>query len=387
MTFEEFFPKAARLAQKLLNDAGFEAYFVGGCVRDFFMSRPANDFDLTTNASSEKIIEVLEKGGFSARLIGGDCGTVGAKKDDLLLEITPYRTETDYKDHRHPEKVLFVDNIESDLSRRDFTINSLALSFDGEKNSVLDLFGGMDDIKNGIIRCVGDSEKRFEEDALRVLRALRFSSRFGFKIHRDTARSMIEKKHLLKFISAERKLRELTEILENPEISGLLNDFSPVFSEIVGNFSENSVDFVPKNFCDRLFYLLRFRPENELKTLIKNLKCDRKSAEKILAFKRIFDALTLEKSTDLEIICAYGYTAADYFKIFGSYEKYADVFENPEIPKTVKELQVDGTDLETLGFSGKEIRIALEKLLYLCVKGEIENKKEKLIFYLKNNRF
>lgn len=385
MTYADFFPEVSKNALCLLKKAGFEAYFVGGCVRDFYMSRKAYDFDLTTNAPSQSIIDVLSKGGFDARLIGGDCGTVGAKKDGLMLEITPYRTEYDYKDHRHPEKVEFVDNIKSDLARRDFTINSLALCIYDNKTELVDLFGGMDDIKNKIIRCVGDPEKRFEEDALRILRALRFSTRFGFEIEPETARVMTEKRHLLKYISAERKFKELSEILENPEISGVLNRFSDVFSEIVGSFVEKGADSVPQSFCERFFFILRKRDQNEFLSLLKELKADRKSAEKIISYKRIFDALKNGISTPFEMISDYGYLCAGYFKIFGEYEKYKDIFENPDIPKTVSELKINGTELKEMGFSGREIRDNLKKLLLLCIKGELENKKDALTLYLKNN--
>lgn len=385
MTYEEFFPQAAREALLLLTGAGYEAYFVGGCVRDFYMSRKASDFDLTTNASSENIIEVLTESGFCASLVGGVCGTVGAKKDGLTLEITPFRTETGHFDHRHPTKVDFVDDIKSDLSRRDFTVNALALGVCGEQLILVDLFGGMDDIKKSVIRCVGNPEERFEEDALRILRALRFASRFEFEIEHDTALAMIEKRHLLQYISAERKLRELTEILENPEISGIMSGFLPVFSEIVGSFVENGVDFVPQSFCERFFYILRFRDEKEICDLLKHLKTDKKSSEKILSFKRIFDALESGKSTVFEIIAQYGYLADDYFRIFGQYENYKNIFENTAVPKTVKELDINGNELLELGLCGEQIRNALEKMLYLCISGQLKNKKEQLILYIKNN--
>ena len=157
-----------------LAEKGHEAFVVGGCVRDYLLGQCPKDYDVTTSALPEQIIECFE----GERLLANGLkhGTVTVIRDDIPIEITTYRIDGDYKDHRHPEKVEFTSSLKEDLSRRDFTINAMAYS---EKTGIVDYFGGKEDLKNGIIRAVGNPYIRFDEDALRILRALRFSSRFG----------------------------------------------------------------------------------------------------------------------------------------------------------------------------------------------------------------
>ena len=168
---------------KILNDHAYEAYLVGGALRDVLLGKKASDYDITTSADPNAIRMVFS----DHRLydIGKKHGTVGVLIDDETIEITPFRLEAEYSDHRHPDKVSFTDSLLEDLKRRDFTINALCMDRNDE---IKDLFGGIDDLNNRIIRCIGDPEVRFNEDGLRILRAVRFMSQLNFTICLDTSR-------------------------------------------------------------------------------------------------------------------------------------------------------------------------------------------------------
>ena len=188
--------------EKLLDvflNCGYEAYLVGGCVRDSLMGFVPHDYDITTNALPEQIKGLLEK--YKTYDIGIKFGTVAVDFDGLLVEITTYRTEKDYDDNRHPKTVEFSKSINEDLSRRDFTINAIAYN---NKNGFVDIYNGREDIQNKIIKCVGIPDERFFEDGLRIIRALRFSATLGFEIEENTKKSIKKHKYLLKNLAKER---------------------------------------------------------------------------------------------------------------------------------------------------------------------------------------
>ena len=187
-----------------LNRAGYEAWFVGGCVRDLLMGNPPHDWDICTNALPEETRRVL--GDLRIHDTGIQHGTVLVMAGGAGYEITTFRTESDYSDHRHPDSVCFVRDLASDLARRDFTINAMAYH---SQYGLVDRFGGREDLEQGIIRAVGDPAQRFEEDALRMLRALRFAGRFDFTIEEATAEAIHRHCKDLERISAERIFSEL----------------------------------------------------------------------------------------------------------------------------------------------------------------------------------
>lgn len=225
-----------------LKNKGFSGYLVGGCVRDLLLEKKPKDWDITTNATPENIQAL-----FPESVYENNFGTVGVKtgyKDDLslsIIEITPYRTESRYSDGRHPDSVSFSQNIEDDLKRRDFTINAMALDPEGGK--LVDLHDGEEDLKDKIIRTVGDPGNRFQEDALRLLRAVRFSAELGFEVEAKTLEALKKQAHLLKKISKERIRDEFIKIIDSPnpaqalEVSretGLLEQFIPELLDSVG---------------------------------------------------------------------------------------------------------------------------------------------------------
>ncbi len=220
--FEQPIPhEVSRVTQKL-EEAGFEAYLIGGCVRDMLVEKKPKDWDVTTNATPEQIIELFEKTFYE-----NDYGTVGVVNEDTdheemkVIEVTPYRLESDYSDNRRPDSVKWSDNLEDDLKRRDFAMNAIA--YDVSRKTLTDPYNGTKDIQDKIIRTVGDPYDRFKEDALRILRAVRLATELGFTINTSTREAIKETAHTLENIAVERKSGELVKIImsDNP-MNGLI---------------------------------------------------------------------------------------------------------------------------------------------------------------------
>ena len=216
-----------------LEERGFEAYAVGGCVRDTLIGRIPGDWDITTSALPAEIKETFRR----TVDTGIEHGTVTVLLGDSSYEVTTYRIDGEYRDNRHPERVSFTDSVREDLRRRDFTINAMAYN---ERTGILDLFGGKEDLENGIIRCVGDADERFDEDALRILRAVRFAAQLDFDIEKKTAAAITGHAENLEAVSRERILTEISKLIcsAHPEkISeifelGLAAHISDFFEEI-----------------------------------------------------------------------------------------------------------------------------------------------------------
>ena len=199
-------PKDVKTALRMLNEKGYSAYVVGGAVRDYIMGKPPHDWDIATSATPEQMKEVFPRTYDS----GIKHGTITAQMPGGDYEITTYRSDGEYSDGRHPDAVSFVSSIEEDLARRDFTINAMAMDADG---NIIDPFGGQKDIQDGVIRCVGNPNDRFHEDALRMMRAVRFKSKLGFELDEDTKNAISANAENLKNVSAERIRDEFTKML------------------------------------------------------------------------------------------------------------------------------------------------------------------------------
>lgn len=225
-------PKQIKSILVRLQDSGYSAYAVGGCVRDKILRAEPKDWDITTSALPDEVKDIFSDLPVIETGIKHGTVTVLAGKKRIPVEITTFRTEFGYSDNRRPDRVEFVSDIKSDLSRRDFTMNALA--FDGNKQSgVLDVFGGIDDIKNRCIRCVGNPVQRFEEDALRILRALRFAAVLGFDIEENTAAAIHETKHLLENIAAERIFSEFKKLICGVDCTLILREFRDVIAVFI----------------------------------------------------------------------------------------------------------------------------------------------------------
>lgn len=204
-------PEDVKLIIDILEAAGYEAYAVGGCVRDSLLGREPNDWDITTNAKPTQTKELF----YRTIDTGIQHGTVSVLIHGCTYEVTTYRIDGEYEDSRHPKQVEFTTNLLEDLKRRDFTVNAMAYN---DKTGIVDAFGGIDDLNNGIIRCVGNPEERFDEDALRIMRAVRFAAQLGYSIEENTLKAISKFAPRLKNISAERINVELTKLIisDNP---------------------------------------------------------------------------------------------------------------------------------------------------------------------------
>lgn len=225
-------PKDVMDIVSVLNGKECEAYVVGGSIRDVVMGKEPKDWDLCTNATPEEIEEMFQEKGYRLDLKGKEYGTVVVFINEEPYEITTYRTESGYEDARHPGSVGFVKNIEEDLKRRDFTINAMA--YNPINNDFKDLFGGLEDLKNGVIRTVGEPKERFEEDHLRIVRALRFAIKYDFEIDEDTFKAMMECHEMVSSVSKERITNELEKILTcGKPISPMFIKSAPIVFEMI----------------------------------------------------------------------------------------------------------------------------------------------------------
>ncbi len=223
-------PYSAQRILDVLEAAGFEAYVVGGCVRDALCGRTPNDWDITTSAKPHEIKRVMQAEGLACIDTGIAHGTVTVLVDHVPFEVTTYRSDGNYADGRHPDSVVFLDRVDGDLARRDFTVNAMAYS---PHAGLLDPFGGQVDLGAGVLRAVGEAAKRFEEDALRIVRGLRFAARFGFEIEPETSRAIHELRHLLDRVAAERIWVELSGLLCGPYAVPVLREYADVIFQII----------------------------------------------------------------------------------------------------------------------------------------------------------
>ena len=226
--------EGARALLQQLNSAGFAAYAVGGCVRDSLLGQEPKDWDICTSALPEQIMEVFSE--LHCIPTGLAYGTVTVRYEGESYEVTTFRKELGYSDSRHPDGVRFLNSLKEDLARRDFTINAMAADRNGQ---VTDLFGGSADLEHGLIRCVGEARERFAEDALRMLRALRFAARFGFSMEEKTAGAIHEQKERLLHVAPERLRKELSGLLCGRDAVPILDRFSDVVFLLIPELADS----------------------------------------------------------------------------------------------------------------------------------------------------
>lgn len=206
----------AKAILEIIESYQHQAYFVGGCVRDYLINRPIGDIDIATSATPDELQQIFE----SIIPVGIEHGTVIVRFEGESYEVTTFRVDGNYSDQRHPDTVTYIDQIDKDLERRDFTINALAMDKDGK---IIDLFHGKSDLKEGIIRTVGNGIERFSEDPLRIIRALRFSSQLGFDIHPDTITHMKQVKQEIDGLAVERITKEFTKLFAGEHVQKALD--------------------------------------------------------------------------------------------------------------------------------------------------------------------
>ena len=433
-----FLSEGAKKAIELLKKDGHEAYIVGGSVRDMIMGIKANDYDITTSATPDEM-----KKAFSCHTVietGIKHGTITFLYEKEPIEITTYRIDGDYKDSRHPESVEFTKKLDLDLSRRDFTMNALVYN---EDEGIIDLFGGQNDIKSKIIRAIGDPKKRFEEDALRILRGIRFSSQLGFEIEEKTKEAMIECAPLLHNISKERINVEISKLLLGKNVKKALLEGYEIIGEILPEikdmhaFNQNSkyhiynvlehtavsLECIEPVLHLRLAMLLHdtgkpatysvdekgqghFYGHSKISTeiakkFLDEYRYDNVTKEKVIALVKVhdtpiemdrvfikkrmnrmgkdlfFDLLKVKRADNLA-------QNPEYFWLekLGDMEKIAKEIEK-ENCFTLSSLKITGNDLIDLGFKGKEIGDALNKLLDEVIEEKLQNEREALLSKIK----
>lgn len=435
-------PEKVNTIIQTLQEHGYEAYAVGGCVRDSLLGREPGDWDITTSASPDETKKLF------ARTVdtGIEHGTVTVLLGKEGFEVTTYRIDGKYEDSRHPTEVIFTRNLREDLLRRDFTINAMAYN---DTEGIVDIFGGMDDLKRKIIRCVGNARERFGEDALRIMRGVRFAAQLGFSLEKETKEAMTELAPTLEKISAERIQTELVKLLvsDSPELIreayhlGITAVILPEFDEMmrtgqetkyhrydVGEHTVQAVCNVPPDKVLRLTMLLHdvakpemktvdadetahfkghdIRGEQKAKEILRRLKFDNDTIHKVTKLVRwhdyrmpaekknvrkamskisaeLFPMYLLVKRADILAHSMYR-REEELENLSGLQKCYEEIVADHECV-SLKQLAVTGTDLIGIGMKpGKQIGEVLNELLRIVLEYPEFNNKEHLLRFVQN---
>ncbi len=413
----------------------FEAFIVGGCVRDCLLHIKPKDWDICTNAKPIEIKNIFSN--FKMDMSGIKYGTVTININNIVFEITTYRKELKYCNHRKPTKILFVNNLREDLSRRDFTINAIAYN---PNDGIVDFFNGINDLNSKLIRCINNPSDKIKQDALRILRGIRFQSVYGFNIEEKTKKAIYQNGHLLKFLSSERICSEFLKILNGKHAQKSLSNFELIFFKIIPELKylkipiKQNVKFSSLwelalntlSNCDHLIILrlaVLFRHigiyENHSKLGIckdyenksmqifnkisLNLKIPKKYIEqtsKIIKYQNIFTPLNINEtckvlnkidiktySLILKLKKAYLKTiGTPHIKIIAA-ENLLDEVIQKDICYSHKKMKISGTDLIKLGYNqGPNIGKTLNIILNKVIDGKLQNIKTDLIEFAKQNK-
>ena len=365
--FNKKFNSAINVLEKF-NEAGYEAYFVGGCVRDYLLNDEFSDIDITTNALPDEVKQIFKK----SIDTGIQHGTVTILVNGDSFEVTTFRTEDDYIDHRTPEKVEFVSDLKEDLDRRDFTINAMALD---SKGKLYDYHCGEKDLRNKIIKTVNNPNERFFEDALRMLRAFRFSSKLGFEIEDNTLKAIKNNAELIKFVSIERIVNEFRKLLTGKGnkrslellLDSKLNNYIPFLDEI-----SNIIDFSNYTFCQSLYILSKINDISFEK--LKELKLSNKEIKQVKIYEKINKDFI--GNVPLEIIL-YNYDIEDVAFI-ASYFKYCD-------KEDIEKIKLPIESFNDIAITSMEIISIIDKPAGPWIKEIIKKLEEDIILYKIDN--
>ena len=435
--------KNAITAMERLEEAGYEAYIVGGSLRDILMGREVHDFDVTSSAMPDEVMKVFSE--FKVIPTGLKHGTVTVLVEDEPVEITTFRSESGYSDGRHPDSVSFAKSVEDDLGRRDFTMNAMACRINGE---LVDLFGGQNDIANKLIRTVGDAKERFSEDGLRILRAIRFAAVLGFEVETDTKDAIHHMGYMIEKVSEERIVSEFNKIMLSEKPSTYLREykdiiciFIPELEACIGFDQKNHhhvydvfehtlrvVDNTPPKLSLRLaallhdiskpicfeigkdgeghFYGHASKSADMAENILRRLKYDNvtitdvcqivkyhdhqiENSDKIikrmlrrLGEEGLFDLLDMKRADNLGQSEEFRYRQ----DILQELESSARRIIGEKACFSLKDMNIKGSDLIKLGMvQGPEIGEVLEMLLDKVISGEIKNDIQELIACLKDS--
>jgi len=388
----EAFPAGGLALLRRLENAGFETYFVGGCVRDLLMGRLPNDFDLCTAALPEEMKQALS--GLRLLETGLKHGTITVLTDDGPCEVTTFRTESGYSDLRHPDAVTFVRSLSEDLRRRDFTVNAMAWN---PERGLADLFGGREDLEKKTLRCVGDPSQRFREDALRILRAMRFGAKLGFSIAPETAAAMEAFSENLRFVSAERRFSELFGLFSQPFPASLLTAHPGVLTNAVPYLTAETVQTSAAALAalaplPEARFAALFR-DLDAEAALSALKCSRAFRDRVLLLLAECRSPIPQTGREMRHLL-HRLRGADPEPLFALWsvlqpKGIGDVrrlwTEEKGACVTTGQLAVRGGDLAAIGVPpGPETGEMLSALLRAVMDGECENDRDMLLEYAKN---
>lgn len=407
-------PQPVLIALNMLESAGHEAYIIGGCVRDSLLGINPEDYDITTSALPDETAQIFADHRIIAT--GLKHGTLTVLIEGMALEITTFRTEGTYSDSRHPDSVNFTRSLHEDVFRRDFTMNAIAATADGK---LIDLCGGRQDMEKGVIRCVGDAHARFGEDALRIMRAIRFASVLGFELDTDTRQAVFDSREQLRLVSAERIYSELCKLLCGKTADRIIMEYTSVLEVVLPELAALSCDELciaaaavcsaPQDISIRLAALLHSCTESlevsaELADRVMlRLKTDTAARKRVTELVRWYDLplssdpqcikrllgrlspelffalLTLKRS----ICLAHKSAASDQLSKFDDIETAAnDILHRGEC-YSISQLAVNGNDLiGACHKKGKAIGLLLDRLLDAVISGEADNTLESLLAYV-----
>ncbi len=372
-----------------LNENGYEAYVVGGCVRDAMLGKLADDWDVCTSAMPDQVLSCFSD--MRTILTGIEHGTVTVLSDHKPIEITTYRIDGRYTDCRHPDSVTFTASIVEDLARRDFTVNAMAYH---PKRGLVDPFGGQQDVSMRVIRCVGDPHTRFREDSLRILRGLRFASVLGFTIDRSTSDAMLDLHLLLKQVAVERVYTELEKMLCGESVASVLTAFRTVFSSVFPDlvWYSDLPDVIDRLPCDLICrFGGMYHKSANIKSALTELKAPKMVRDEVVSLlKACGEKLPIDFPNTRLWFGVYGHECVQRILTLVSAlgqnvaELRASVckIEQDRLCCSISDLAVNGDDLLELGLQpGKQLGVTLKALLCAVVYDQVSNDKQALLNY------
>lgn len=399
-------PSSVEYVLSKLKENGYQAYVVGGAVRDFLMGKTPHDYDLTSDALPSQISDVFKD--FYQEHFGEKHGTIRVIIDHKPIEITTFRCDEGYTDYRRPDNVEFVKDVYIDSKRRDFSINAFYYS----EGHIYDFHEGLEDLNNKVIKTIGNPSTRFHEDALRILRAIRFSAKLGYEIESKTKTALLDCKEELNLIAKERILIELKEISSTSNFFRNIKEYFPIFKLIIpcldkiGNSIDDIYNFDTKSYGDyiaslsalfslreinndfmpwRLFIKMDNESINAIKTLIKL---------KDINFNNSFDddyingLILLSKPVDINVFKNYLINLYNLKRFknddIDSILNRVDILSEGNTPYSLKDLEIDGNDLLKLGIEKNQyFKEILNEVLLRCNQGDLNNNRNEEIEFVK----
>lgn len=399
-------PSSVEYVLSRLKENGYQAYVVGGAVRDFLMGKTPHDYDLTSDALPSQISDVFKD--FYQEHSGEKHGTIRVIVDHKPIEITTFRCDEGYTDYRRPDNVEFVKDVYIDSKRRDFSINAFYYS----EGHIYDFHEGLEDLNNKVIKTIGNPSTRFHEDALRILRAIRFSAKLGYEIESKTKTALLDCKEELNLIAKERILIELKEISSTSNFFRNVKEYFPIFKLIIpclgkiGNSIDDIYNFDIKSYGDyiaslsalfslreinndfmpwRLFIKMDNESINAIKTLIKL---------KDINFNNSFDddyingLILLSKPVDINVFKNYLINLYNLKRFknddIDSILNRVDILSEGNTPYSLKDLEIDGNDLLKLGIEKNQyFKEILNEVLLRCNQGDLNNNRNEEIEFVK----